>query len=286
MHHRIHPPLDLPHAPPVDACLPAGPRRILFPDAATSAEMQSRVHQELHQRRLAAARITGSQADRTAFVTGLLEDTLLLQDACASFLANARRAGIHGDLFTLAAEEATATVLRTAFRRTDDLLDWQETRAPLAGWWGLQALYDYNNDGRRQAERRVGYRRSSNTQVNIISDHQPDDSGTLQALPLPDESADPAERYERAQASADLEALLACANGHPALAHLREWLEADALNADAPVTFKDGQAHLTWRYGAQQSLAQRLGVTTRTLRNRVRAVEALLVALAALARAA
>ncbi|MFC6751733.1 hypothetical protein [Deinococcus aquaticus] len=95
--------------------------------------MQSRVYQELHQRRQAAARITGADADRTAFVTGLLEDTLLIHDARTSFLANVRRAGITGALFELAAEEATATVLRAAFRRTTDLLNWQADLAPSPG---------------------------------------------------------------------------------------------------------------------------------------------------------
>lgn len=260
----------------------------LFPDAATDAEMQSRVHQESHRRRQAAALVTGTAAARDAFLTGLLEDDLLVGDARASFLAHLRRDGVGGGtpLFVLAAEEALATVLRAAFERLDDLLAWEEGRAPLAGWWGLQALYAYNNDGRRLAERRCGYRRSSGETVLVLSDHQPDEAGILQPLGLPDEAADPALRFERAHAAAELEALLAHAEGQPALAWLRAWLEADALNPDAPVTFEGNQARLAWRYGAQQAVAGREGVTTRTLRNRAREVEALLAALAGLVRAA
>ncbi|GGL77756.1 hypothetical protein GCM10010840_14560 [Deinococcus aerolatus] len=247
--------------------------------------MQSRVYQELHQRRQATALVTGADAERTAFVTGLLEDALLIQDARTSFLANVRRAGITGPMFHLAAEEATATVLRAAFRRTDDLLNWREHLAPLAGWWGLQAMYEYNNSGRRHDERLVGYHRSSGTVLTLVSDHQPDEDGVLQPLPLVDEAADPAQRYERQVAATGLHVLLATAGEHPALKHLRDWLAAHALNADCPVTFHNGLASLSWAYGQQQALATRLGVSTRTLRNRAREVEALLTTLAAQVRA-
>lgn len=274
-------PTGVPHPEPTDRRHPHTLCLTLIQDAATHAEMQSRVYQELHQRRQAAARITGADTDRTAFVTGLLEDTLLIHDARTSFLANVRRAGITGALFELAAEEATATVLRAAFRRTTDLLNWQADLAPLAGWWGHQAMYEYNNSARRSDERRVGYHRSSGTVLTFTSDHQPGEDGTLHPVVIVDETADPADRYERAQATADLRALLARAEGHPALNHLRDWLAADALNPEQPVTFRDGRARLVWAYGAQQALAERLSVTTRTLRNRARDVEALLDTLAA-----
>ena len=283
-----HPPSDLVLYTPLGACAAPPPGSNFLHDAATDAEMQSRVTQEYHQRRQTAARITGADAERTAFLTGLIEDDLLVQDARASFLAHLRRDGITpgSPLFDLAAEEALPTVLRAAFRRLDDLLHWEADRAPLAGWWGLQALYEYNNDGRRQAERRAGFQRSTGQTVVILSDHQPDAAGTLQALPLPDTDADPAERYERQHAAEELDALFQQAEGDPALAWLREWLSADALHAEKPVTFHGGAAQLAWRYGAQQAMATRQNVTTRTLRNHAREVERLLCRLAGLAQVA
>lgn len=248
--------------------------------------MHSRFQQEAHQRRLAAALVTGTDTDRTAFLTGLLHDDQLVQDARASFVAHLRREGLTGPLLALAAEDSLGTVLNASFHRLDDLLAWRSDRAPLAGWWGLQALYEFNNNGRRFAERGCGYHRASGETLLFVSDHQPDEAGTMQPLPLADEAADPAIRFERAHAAADLEALMARAEGHPALTWLRDWVAADALHSTEPVTFDGSTARLSWRYGAQQALASHLGVTSRTLRNRARDVEALLLTLSDLARAA
>lgn len=260
---------------------------ILYPDAATDAEMQSRVYQELHQRRQAAARVTGGEPERTAFITGLLEDDLLVQDARRSFLAHLRRSGVTERLFAAAADVATEVVLRAAFRRTGDLLQWNPDVAPLAGWWGQQALFEYNNDGRRFAERSAGYRRGARTNVTLVSaDALPVGEDEPAALDVPDVDADPALRFERYSAGDLLEALFIHCAGDPALVDLRVWLAADALHEDAPVSFSVDGARVAWRRSGQQDAAALQGVTPRTIRNRARAVETLLERLRGLAGAA
>ncbi len=127
------------------------------------AEMQSRVpeHHEFHQRLLTAARLTNHEADQQAFLSGLLEDSELCQAARRSFLKQRVIQGISEPLLEQAAQDSLYTVLRSAFRRLDALLLWDANRASLATWWGQQALFKFNNDGRRQAERTCGIWRST-----------------------------------------------------------------------------------------------------------------------------
>ncbi|AFD28113.1 hypothetical protein [Deinococcus gobiensis] len=248
--------------------------------------MQSRFFQELHQRRQAAALVTQGAVEREAFITGLLSDTQLVADAVSAFLARLKQSQVSGPLFSLAVIEARSVVLRTAHRRCDDLLSWQEVRSPLAGWWGLQASFEYNNDGRRFAEGLCGYLRSTRETFALDSDHHVTEAGDLAFVTLVDDHADPALRFERSNASRELYALLSLACDSTAAAWLRDWLRVDALDRDEPVVFSSHGARLCWHYGAQRSLASDQGVTERTLRNRSRRVELMLSGVAQLARAA
>lgn len=248
--------------------------------------MQSRFSQELHQRRQTAALVTRGTVEREAFIAGMLSDTQLTADAISSFLAHLRRSEVSGPLFSLAAAEARGVVLRTAYRRCDDLLCWQAARSPLAGWWGLQASFEYNNDGRRFAEGLYGYVRSTRQTFALESDTQVTEPGVLAFTALVDEAADPALRFERSNASQELYNLLALAVDSTAAAWLREWLDADALDRNEPVVFSASGARLSWHYGAQRSVASSHGVTERTLRNRSRRVELMLTGLVRFARAA
>ena len=249
-------------------------------------DMQSRFMQEFHQRRQAAALVTQGAEEREAFITGLLSDTQLTTDAVRTFLARLKQSQVSGPLLVLAITEARSVVLRTAYRRCDDLLAWEVARSPLAGWWGLQAYFEYNNDGRRFAEGLCGYLRSTRETFTLDADHRTSEDGDLVLIPLVDDDADPAVRFERLNAPRDLDALLRRAEVVPASLWLREWLAVDALDHDAPVVFRDSGARLSWHYGAQRTLAAEQGVTERTLRNRSRRVELMLTELAQLARSA
>ncbi|THF70989.1 hypothetical protein E7T06_05345 [Deinococcus sp. Arct2-2] len=229
-----------------------------------------------HQRRQTAALITGAEAERAAFLDGLLEDADLCQGARRGFLKLLQRQGVSGALFTLAAEDALCTVLRAAFRRLDALLQWDAAQAPLAAWWGQQALFEFNNDGRRQAEKQSGYWRSSGDTYVLGTDHVLTDEGEWQLLDWADEQADPADGYERRTAPAELERLLRLASDSQAAQWLRVWLAADALHEEQPLTVSHGTAQLVWRHGQQQTVAATEGVSTRTLRTRTRRVEQML----------
>jgi len=218
--------------------------------------MQSRVpeHHEFHQRLLTAARLTHREADRQAFLSGLLEDSEQCQAARRSFLKQLVVQGISGPLLEQAAQDSLCTVLRSAFRRLDALLRWDPQRASLATWWGQQALFEFNNDGRRQAERTCGIWRSTGETYHLDALTWINAEGEWTETDCADEQSDPAERHERQIA----------------------WTAADALHPDEPLHVVDGAAQLTWRYDAQREMAAQTGVTARTLRTRTRRVERLL----------
>ncbi|SEJ92979.1 hypothetical protein SAMN04488058_1407 [Deinococcus reticulitermitis] len=245
--------------------------------------MQSRVPTSQpcsdHRARLTAALVTGTALDRQAFLEGLLQDAALCEEARRSFLSQLQRRGIHGTLFALAAEESLCTVLRAAFRRLDQVLLWDAGRGPLAAWWGLQATFEFNNDGRRQAERACGLRRSASATeaVTFTPLYAADEAGEETALDLCDPGSDPALRFE-AQEEADHAAALlgkwlSRTADRQTQGWLEDWLAAEVLEAQAPVTILEGQVKLSWRYGAQLRLAGREQVSDRTLRNRARKVE-------------
>ena len=249
--------------------------------------MQSRVpeHHEFHQRLLTAARLTNSEADRQAFLSGLLEDSELCQAARRSFLKQLVIQGISGPLLEQAAQDSLCTVLRTAFRRLDTLLLWDAQRGSLATWWGQQAMFEFNNDGRRQAERTCGIWRSTGETYRLDALTWISAEGELMETECCDEQSDPAERHERRIAGSFLEQLLRAGQDTQAATWLREWTAADALHPDQPLHVVDGAAQLTWRYGAQREVAAQTGVTARTLRTRTRRVERLLSDIIRTARA-
>ena len=249
------------------------------------AEMQSRVQNqhEFHQRRLTAARLSGSEADRQAFLSGLLEDAELCQAARRSFLKQLQAQGLSGKMLALAEDESLCIVLRSAFRRLNDLLLWDAARASLPRWWGLQATFEFNNDGRRQAERASGFWRSTGETYQMDAIAAGD--AEAESLELPDADSDPAVRYERRCASFLLTEVLRGGGNAQAASWLQEWLNADALHSGQPLVIDGGGARLVWRYGAQGALAAQQGISARTLRTRSRQVEQFLLAVARQAQA-
>lgn len=239
--------------------------------------MQSRVCSsvQLHQRRQTAALVTRLEADRRAFLDGLLQDADLCGQARRAFLAQLQRQEATPPLLALAAEDAAMTVLRAAFRRLDDLLKWNPAQGPLATWWGLQALFEFNTDGRRQAERLCGYWRGTDETFLLGGLGFTDATGEWQPTELSDGTDHVAETYERRAAAGILGDVLAGAQDVQARGWLREWLAADAL-ADEPLSWQAAGIKLNWRYGAQTRLAQQAGVSERTMRKRAVRVEALL----------
>lgn len=257
----------------------------LSSDVVAQAGMPSHVSAEIHhQYRLTAAVVTGAEPEQRAFLEGLLQDAPLCQEARRSFLYQLRCQGISGPLLQLAEEDALCTVLRTAFRRLDALLLWNPSLGRLATWWGRQAVFEFNADGRRQAERLCGYWRSSGQTFVMEADHLPDAQGEWRPLELAADGMDPAEGHERASAGATLERLLNLGSDTQAATWLRGWLVADALHDDQPLFLRQGEARLTWKRGQQRHLAAAEGVSDRTLRTRTRRVERMLTEVVTVAR--
>lgn len=240
--------------------------------------MQSRAYtqNQLHQYRQSAALLTQSEADRRTFLDGLLEDADLCEGARRSFLYQLKNQGVSAAVFELAAEDSLCITLRAAFRRLDALLTWDAAKGDLATWWGRQALFEFNNDGRRQAEKSCGYSRGTDEWFQLLPTSVTSEEGELVGLTLVDPRADPAERVERAAAGSMLHSLLHQAQDVQAALWLQDWLAADALHDDTPLNLTVNGPRLTWKYGAQQQVAAREGVSDRTLRSRARRVESML----------
>lgn len=263
-----------------DACPPA----LRLGGRSGLAEMQSCVlthHTETapfsdHARRLAAARVLGTPGARNTFLEQLLQDADICDAARRSFLKRLQET-IQGPLFDLAAEEALCTILRTAFRRLDHLLLWDPKRSSLVSWWSFQATFEFNNDGRRQAEQACGVWRRANgkTTLELVSLDSPDSPADLAA---PDGLGDPAARWEHQQDNVrqKLQDQLEGTIDPRLVLWLRGWLEKEALDAAQPLIRSPEGVKLRWAYGAQGRLAALEGVSDRTLRNRAKLVEAAL----------
>lgn len=198
-----------------------------------------------------AVALVGDQAEaQQTFIAGLLEHALLIEHARRAYLALLRRRGWTGALYEAAAEDSLSTVLRTPFRRTEELLAWRPAKGSLATWWAQQALFEFNNDGRRFAERTQGLRRGSDERLHFVIDTELDEHGFPWPSTLVDEGADPAERYEQAADDAALRSALVQDGETEHLALLQHWLAEDALHATEPVCLNTGQVQLRWRYGA------------------------------------
>lgn len=231
---------------------------------------------ELHQYRQAAALISSREAERHAFLNGLLEDGDLCEGARRSFLKQLQAQQTPAALFQLAAEDSLCITLRAAFRRLDTLLTWDIEKGELATWWGRQALFEFNNDGRRHAEKSCGFWRSTGEQFGLLPTESLNEAGEPLGLRLVDPQGDPADRLERKDAEALLSAVLNQAPDRQATHWLRQWLDADALHDDKPLSLTATGPRLAWKYGAQRQVAATEGVSDRTLRTRTRRVEAML----------
>lgn len=240
--------------------------------------MQSRqtYQTQLHQRRQSAALLSPSESNRQVFLSGLLEDRDLCEGARRSFLRQLKGQQVPDALFQMAAEDSLCVTLRSAFRRLDALLAWDAEKGELATWWGQQALFEFNDDGRRQAEKACGYWRGTGDWFGLLPTDLTTEDGQTFALTLIDPDADPVDRLEREDAGLMLVGLLNQAPDTQAAVWLQEWLAADALHDEQPLQVAASGPRLTWKYGAQRQLAAREGVSDRTLRTRTRRVEAML----------
>ncbi|WP_339098193.1 hypothetical protein ACINK0_17620 (plasmid) [Deinococcus sp. VB343] len=230
-----------------------------------------------HARRLAAARILGTSDAKNAFLEHLLQDASICEAARRSFLKQLQLKGIQGALFDLALEDSLCIVLRAAFRRLEHLLLWDGKRSSLASWWGLQATFEFNNDGRRQAEQTCGVwrRADGKTNLHMMSLDAPKEDSEIV---VPDESGDPAMRWESQEENPlqNLQARLEGIVDARRLSWLLDWLKKEALDATQPLVVSPEGIKLRWAYGAQARLAALEGVSDRTLRNRAKQVEAAL----------
>lgn len=244
--------------------------------------MQSRVttlNPEHLQRLLTAYRVTPDAHARQDALNAIAGDETLVAAAERALTARLARRYEHDDRMRRhAAEDAHALVLGALHARLDHLCAWRPDVADFPAFLALHAEYHFNNTQRDFCERTLGRRRNAELLPLTPLTFTNEDGEEVERVPL-DAAPGPEDAYEQALLRAQARALLTSAGPHAAF--LRALVEGDCLDEHAPVSLEGGALRLNWRYGTQKALAARLGVTDRTLRNRVRALEAWLEGLRA-----
>lgn len=224
-------------------------------------------------------RLSGCPMAREEALTWLLTHTQLMGAVKKQALGELRaRLGADSPAYHLVRENMDSTIGCALVVRFDHLVLFDPEVSSLAGFVARQVVYYHNDHERDFVNRSVGYvRGSQEAQVSFCGLTFSNAEGEETELPLTTEGPSLEEQAERNWELSWLSTALSEQND-AGVQWLRVFLEHGVLDEDCPAQWtQPGVIQLRWKHQGQKWLAEKLGVTTRTLRNHTKKVEETLI---------